>query len=1023
MIEVKDLTKIYKTKKGVVVRALDGVSLKLPDTGMVFILGKSGSGKSTLLNVIGGLDSIDSGEILINGTTTESFRASHFDSYRNTYVGFIFQEYNVLEELSVGANIALAIELQDRRATNEEINEILKEVELDGYGARKPGELSGGQKQRVAIARALVKRPEIIMADEPTGALDSATGKQVFETLKKLSHDKLVLIVSHDRELAMQYADRIIELKDGKIISDVEKSEAKEEDNACDSLVFGDGEITVKSGYFLTEEDRIAINKYLSSSSGVKLKVNKPDKKTVESDDFVATDESKIKSEKNREFKLIKSKLSLKNAFRLGSGALKYKKIRLVFTVLLSFFAFTLFGLADTVAAYDGIKTAANSIYDTKISYASFIKETKNIYGEGENDFYWESYGNYLSKADIEKISAETGIEIVGVYNRYTNLGFSSNIGDEKTDIMCDVIYTFNFSGLIAIDNDFINSHGFTLYGSLPTKDTNEIVINEYIFDLFTKTGYKTPGGETVKIESHTDLIGKTLNIAYEELKIVGILDTGFDYSRYLSLADPDAVKTMNPILYMALYEELNYAKDYSYASLCFVDESYITHVIEENSKKPDEYKGFMRLCFVSNVNNRDEYDYENMTAECYFDYLYSFSRVKDKIVFCGDKLESLEDNQIILPLKTVLDNLYAMGDISISEEIAKSLVTTVTYGLESYTTWDYKELMSVDAGSARGLYSEAIAKKYAAENLSDAIRYFGINNGSSTEPSLRDIVDNYAAYLVSGVDDPAFTPSSDIDFSFYFTNEFAKLVPKNVDGFFAWEFYTLNETGSFWDYEIVGVLPLDRNGEYENTVVVSDSLAGKALGTNDGGIYSFALGDMPEARNDILKIVEFSTKDFGGNSKYGLLNSVTVELSFVDELLDILGKVFLYIGIAVAIFASVMLSNFIAISISYKKQEIGILRAIGARSGDVFRIFFAESFIIAMINYVLSVIGTAAVTGLINNLLRDGAGLVITFLSFGIRQTFLLLLISLAIAFIATFLPVKKIASMKPIDAIKNIK
>ena len=200
MLETKELVKIYKPKKGVPVTALDKISLKFPDKGMVFLLGKSGSGKSTLLNLLGGLDSYNSGEIIIKGVSSKDFKQSHFDSYRNTYVGFIFQEYNVLDEFTVGANIALAIELQNRKATDEEINEILKEVDLEGFGNRKPNELSGGQKQRVAIARALVKKPEIIMADEPSGALDSNTGKQIFETLKKLSQDKLVIVVSHDRE-------------------------------------------------------------------------------------------------------------------------------------------------------------------------------------------------------------------------------------------------------------------------------------------------------------------------------------------------------------------------------------------------------------------------------------------------------------------------------------------------------------------------------------------------------------------------------------------------------------------------------------------------------------------------------------------------------------------------------------------------------------------------------------------------------------------------------------------------------
>ena len=187
MLETKELVKIYKPKKGVPVTALNKISLKFPEKGMVFLLGKSGSGKSTLLNVLGGLDKYDGGEIIIKGVSSKNFRQQHFDSYRNTYVGFIFQEYNVLDEFSVGANIALAIELQGRRASDSEINDILKQVDLEGFGARKPNELSGGQKQRVAIARALVKKPEIIMADEPTGALDYKTSKEILQLMEDVN--------------------------------------------------------------------------------------------------------------------------------------------------------------------------------------------------------------------------------------------------------------------------------------------------------------------------------------------------------------------------------------------------------------------------------------------------------------------------------------------------------------------------------------------------------------------------------------------------------------------------------------------------------------------------------------------------------------------------------------------------------------------------------------------------------------------------------------------------------------------
>ena len=205
MLEIRGITKVYRSKTGEEVKALDNVSIQFPENGMVFILGKSGSGKSTLLNVMGGLDSYDSGEFVIKGKSSKDFAGSDFDAYRNTFIGFIFQEYNVLDDFTVGANIGLALELQGKKATDEAVNGILAQVDLLNYAKRKPNELSGGQKQRVAIARALVKEPEIIMADEPTGALDSNTGKQIFDTLKELSKTKLVLIVSHDRDFAERY--------------------------------------------------------------------------------------------------------------------------------------------------------------------------------------------------------------------------------------------------------------------------------------------------------------------------------------------------------------------------------------------------------------------------------------------------------------------------------------------------------------------------------------------------------------------------------------------------------------------------------------------------------------------------------------------------------------------------------------------------------------------------------------------------------------------------------------------------
>lgn len=228
MIELKNIKKNYKNQK-VTTEVLKGINLKLGERGITFILGKSGSGKSTLLNILGGLDNYTSGDLIINGKSTKTFTEKNWDAYRNTYMGFVFQEYNLLDNYTVEDNIKLAMELQHKKCSNKEISEVLKLVELEGLSKRKTNELSGGQKQRIAIARALIKNPEIILADEPTGNLDKETSRQIFEILKKLSKDKLIVIVSHDEESARKYADRTVRIEDGLIISDdnTEKIENK----------------------------------------------------------------------------------------------------------------------------------------------------------------------------------------------------------------------------------------------------------------------------------------------------------------------------------------------------------------------------------------------------------------------------------------------------------------------------------------------------------------------------------------------------------------------------------------------------------------------------------------------------------------------------------------------------------------------------------------------------------------------------------------------------------------------------
>lgn len=229
MLQIKNIRKEYKTGD-LVQKALDGVSLNLRDNEFVAILGPSGSGKTTLLNIIGGLDRYDSGDLIINGISTKKYKERDWDSYRNHTIGFVFQSYNLIPHQTLLANVELALTISgiSKAERKKRTQEALARVGLGEQVHKKPSQLSGGQMQRVAIARALVNNPDIVLADEPTGALDSETSIQVMELLQEVARDRLVVMVTHNPELAQQYATRIVNLRDGKIRSDTDPFEVDE---------------------------------------------------------------------------------------------------------------------------------------------------------------------------------------------------------------------------------------------------------------------------------------------------------------------------------------------------------------------------------------------------------------------------------------------------------------------------------------------------------------------------------------------------------------------------------------------------------------------------------------------------------------------------------------------------------------------------------------------------------------------------------------------------------------------------
>lgn len=483
MLKINNLSKIYQSKTGVSVNALMQIDLDFQKRGLVFILGKSGSGKSTLLNLVGGLDKPTDGEIIIDGRSSKTFTESDFDSYRNTYVGFVFQEYNLIDDKTVSDNIALALELQGKCIENtdrEEIDRILKLLDLidrDGKTLknRKINELSGGQKQRVAIARALIKEPKIILADEPTGALDSKTGAAFYDLLKSLSSDRLIIVVTHDRENAEKYGDRIIELSDGQVMSD-----------------------TVKG-------DKIG---------------------------------DEISDEKKASGEFIACKLPFKRRLQLGAEGLRVKKFRLAVSMILSIFAFIIFGFSITAAFVDENTTIVTQMY--RNNHEIMVIEsasTEIVLSDNGNGRYTTTYLNRpLYDRQIDLITEyNDGISPMWTSSTMSDIDLDFTVRDYLFDVPTAEEEDYARDGSISAFFVEVDSNTDDKYANLQpdnrfiNKDLcrlpetfNEIAITDLKADMFIRYGYKTENNEKINIDTPDDLIGKTVG----EFTIVGVYST-----------------------------------------------------------------------------------------------------------------------------------------------------------------------------------------------------------------------------------------------------------------------------------------------------------------------------------------------------------------------------------------------------------------------------------------------------------------------------------------------------------------
>lgn len=937
MLELKNICKTYKSKKGSSCKALKNINIKFPDKGLVFILGKSGSGKSTLLNVIGGLDAPDSGEIIIKGKSSKNFNEKDYDAYRNTFLGFIFQEYNVLDDFSVYDNISLSLKLQNQKVDKNKIEDILNKVGLKGFEKRKPNELSGGQKQRVAIARALVKSTEIILGDEPTGNLDSNTSKQIFKLLGKLAESKLVIIVSHDRDSAEKYADRIIELSDGEVIADLSKRNDGFEDFRVTKK-----SITIPADRPLSSKELKEINNTITDRQ-VKIKQNKDSK-------FEKTGE--VKSEKTNGCTLIRSHFPNKYAAQLGVSNFKTKKLRLVVTIFLTVVALALFGLSQIFASYNIAVASAQSFRKNDIS--------EIVLKQGEYVAEYDSFNMAISKKFDDTVykkltTGEYGVNTLNFYG--LEMTYDSASSNDIISIIMSMMmgrelttpYVKSSKGVLVAPFEKLSTYFGQdcnmLKGEYPQEGSQKVAITDYLADCIIRINGKKyineitalgEGYEHYATDLYSYIIYRGIeDVLGEKVEVSGIISTDYK-TKYKDIFD-DYAKNPEQFTSHKDYYKYQIAAINYYGVLFARDETFINNVIETIS-----YSKLTRFKYRQIMS-----EYEKGSAST--SYVFKLNKLVEKLENSGYTLQDLYDKKILsADAKTYLDSV----------ENAIILPTST-----------YSKIFNLQ------------------ENIKPENYIFDTSLGSDEQKVVIGFFDMMSSNKAPSVD------------KYY-----------NVVGVI--------------DYEALAKL-IPSTASYKSIVaaIMSDECVEEYSKDNNGlkGIYA----SLPRSERNVEKYLNIANNNYVYHE-----SELSDTLYLVSNIFKIFSIVFRWVALIMGVFSTILLFNFVSLSVINKQKEIGILRAIGAKGGDVSKIFLIESLIMGAITVVFSWMLIGIGTVLINNVLVNSFKSYlqstviesITLLSVGIVPIIAVLGACLVVVLIATLLPVIKISRMKPVDAIKKI-
>lgn len=1062
MLQIKNIEKKYKTGT-LIQQALNDVSLNLRDNEFVCILGPSGSGKTTLLNIIGGLDRYDKGDLIINGISTKNYKDKDWDSYRNHTIGFIFQSYNLISHQTILANVELALSISgvSKNKRKKLALDALESVGLKEHAHKKPNQLSGGQMQRVAIARALINNPDIILADEPTGALDSDTSVQVMELLKKVAKDRLVVMVTHNPELAKLYATRIVNLKDGVIKSDTDPFEIKtKKEKKLKTHNMGKTSMSFKTSLQLsfnnlkTKKGRTLLTSFagsigiigialiLSLSNGVNKYIHSIEEDTlstyplqIRSTGFDMTSMMGISSDNNDTTQNnednIKVTKAITNMFStIGTNDLK--------------------SLKEYIENGDNeIKTNAKTIeYLYNVTPLIFNNDTKNL-RQVNPDISFSTLGMGSSTSTNSMMSSMMSTDV------FYEMPKDTNLYENQYDIKAGS-WPKNYNEIVLVLTEDGNISDFLLY-TLGLRDYKELdkMINQFINE------------EDVDVKEYndtylySDILNKTFKLVqnsdcYEYDKTYKVWKNKIDNTKYMK----EVVKKGEDLKIVGIVSPKKDANStmlspgLGYTPLLteyLIDNAKESKIVKEQLKNPN-INVFTGKKFDN--DKKSDFDMNSLVKvdESKMKDAFKIDESKIKIDF-EDLSDILNTNFLpTLELNEILNEI----NFTLAPSDANALINELIQGFDEYmaSTAESNQINEqfknyLNSSDAKAIITNGIASNSSIQEIFlELIKDFGNRYGSDITIDLEKYLIDYLSsnqaqeIIKKNINKIILNNNLDKQITNVVNKYFQKVMKyasvsleKELQKSFGKLSESLMNAFTFDEKAFASAFKINKNEEDLSEVFAS-------MLSKEATTYENNLKKLNYAKLDEPSGINIYPKDFEGNKKIteGLKNynnlkkenneedkvisytdMVGTLMSSVTTIINVISYVLIAFVSISLIVSSIMIGVITYISVLERKKEIGILRAIGASKKNVSQVFNAETFIIGLLSGIIGISITLLLLIPINKIIAIIANNASVKAILPFTASIVLIILSTILTLIGGIIPSKKAAKEDPVLALRS--